>query len=313
MTRSIGPLFLVIFFMTTSIYGQDSEIYNDTIQQYPFEETPEDIPDDFVSFFEVKGQYDVTGQAKVTSFPFIGDHIRFEEADLNAYYTHRLGCNSALTIGLGDSLIGVFWKNNPFFRENHFNNFVLSLSGFSEGMENWFWQGGFSSATDTRVWNWRDYTIYTGTVWGRYTYCEDVGVHVGLIGQTGIDKNKMQPILGIDFSMFEKFKINLIYPVNMSIAYSLTNYWALSVAARIIETRHRVGVNEPLSRGIFEYRNVGAEFGVSYLYEPLATINVHVGSMLGGDLKITNQNNRGAIHVKQDPSYYVGGAFEFKF
>lgn len=291
------------------LWAEDPEGLNESTEQYPFEQ----VDDAVTSYLEAKYDYDVTGRAKIRSPLFEGERIRYSDSEVDVYYTHSLGCESGITLGAGYSSVGIFWKKNPFFEENHFNNFILSLSGYTKLIPNWLWRGGVSSAVDTAEWNWTHYTIYNLTLWGRYTYCDNVGVHVGFIAQTGIRKDKVQPILGVDFKMYDDWKINLVYPVNISLVYTIAEQWSLALAARIMDSRQRVGKNEALSKGIFEYRNVGTELSLTYSPAQFASANIHIGSATGGSLKISNQNNAEPVYMKLKPVGYIGGAVDLKY
>lgn len=304
----IFHILFICIFVSSRLLGEEFESYNDYVSHYSFDQV-EEIP----AHFELKSSIDVTGQGKINSSPFKGEHIRFGEGQVCAYYTFPCYRATAISVGAGYSETAVIWKRNPFFRETHYNNFLLSLNAYSEAICDWIWQGGFSIAVDSDEWNWSDYALYTTTLWGRYNYQENLGIHIGFIEQSGIRKDRMFPIIGVDFTMWEDWKVNLVYPVNMSLVYNMTDELSIALAGRIFNSRHRVGENEPLPRGIFEYRNVGAELGLSYSPGVFANANVHVGSALGGDLKVTNKNNHNATHVKFNNTLYIGGLLEFKY
>lgn len=308
--KALRKILLYSLISTASLTAEpDGESYNDFITQFSIDKDSEEFP----SFFEIKGNIDVTGQGKIKSFPYEGEKLRFSEWQSNAYYTFPCFYRTALSIGGGYSDTAVIWRQNPFFRETHYNNLITSINLFSEAICDWTWQGGFSIAVDTDAWNWADYALYTTTIWGRYDYCDYLGLHIGFVEQSGIEKDRIFPIIGFDYQLFDCWKLNLVYPVNMSLVYTINDAWSVAFAGRVFNSRHRVGKDEPLSRGIFEYRNTGAEFGVSYTPGDFASANIHVGSALGGDLKVSNRHDHHSVHVKINSVIYAGGAIQFRF
>jgi hypothetical protein len=307
-------IFISVISSSAYLCGQDTDnTYNELIEQFPFEINQKELPSKDLFTWELKADVEATGNAGIESSPFKGGHVRYSDAEVIGYYNKTINDDSGIIFGAGYSGTNIHWEQNPFFRKNHFNNLILNLSGYTTYINNWLWQGGIGASIDADTWGWANYNLYSFTLWGRYAYCDTLGVHVGLVTQTGIKKDKVQPIIGVDFFLSNCWKINLIYPVNMSIVYIINQDWSVALAGRVFEDRHRVGRNEFLSRAIVEYRNTGTELALNYTWAPHLSANVHVGSALGGDLKICNSNNDALTHLKLKPTAYVGGALDLKF
>ena len=305
---SIGTLHGQNFDQAARSFNEQDE----KIQQFNFEQ--EEIAAEVLpNFFEFKTEYDTTGNARIYSPPYEGGTVRYSDLEFDAYYTHAFGCSSGISIGAGWCANEIHWRSNPFFNRTQFNNAIFSLTGFTGAIPRWLWKGGFSTQVDTHTWDWSNYAIYNLTIWGRYSYWDNLGIHTGLLGQTGIRKDKVLPILGFDLTWWDNWQLNMIYPVNMSLVYNIDDAWSVLLAARIMEARYRLGKEEPLSKGIWQYQNVGTEVGLTYQCGAFAYANFHVGCASGGDLKISDFHDHHAIHVKQDATAYVGGSLDIKW
>lgn len=302
------------------LHADDDSMVNQSLAWEGYDNrTPIEESDDFIPcFFSLEGLYDYIGQSSFTTPEDAGEKISYQQADATLAYTKFLAAGEGASFGFGYTNTLVNWKQNPFFKERYFNNLTLGVNGFTKRFCNWDWRGGVSVNLDANELIDNSYNLYNLTLWGRYNFCNyylpDMGIHLGFIGRTGIDQDKLLPILGVDFKMSHCWKLNLVYPVNISAIYSLTESWSFALSGKIWNSRHRVGKNEALSRGIFEYRNAGAEISLNYDCGNLVTANIHVGSTLGGgDLKIADSQNHVIRHNKFRAAGYIGSGFSFKF
>lgn len=218
------------------------------------------------------------------------------------------GANAAITY----TATRLRWHENPWFDQERFNTVSVAINGFSKRLCNWFWQGQIQANMDMDGSGGFDYMTYDMMLWGRYSYRENIGVHVGLIAQTGMHMDRVYPILGADWQMSRNWKLNLVFPVNVSLEYALNCHWSLALAGRSFDSRHRVGKCEGASKSVFRYENVGAEFAVKYEDRNM-TANVHAGSTLGGRLRIANRHNHHSRRYHLDPTGYIGAEVAVKF
>lgn len=206
------------------------------------------------------------------------------------------------------------WKQNPFFKQQDFNVFTFALRLYSNRYCKWIWKGELGVNMDINHFNWSDYVNYDLTMWGRYDYKENIGLNIGLIVQTGMKIDRVYPIIGFDWEISKKWSLNMIFPVNISLQYQYTCDWKIAAAMRFFDVRYRVGKDENLSRGLVCYRNSGVELAAIFDSETSnLEANVHVGSTLGGLLRISNSQNRDVTHFYTDPSLYVGGQLVWSF
>lgn len=208
----------------------------------------------------------------------------------------------------------ICWKQNPFFRQQNFDVVTLALRLYSNRFCDWIWKGELGVNMDVNHFEGGQYMNYDLTMWGRYDYRKNVGLNLGIIIQTGMKIDKVYPIIGFDWTISKKWTLNLVFPVNISLQYQYTCDWKIAGAMRFFDVRYRVGKNEPLSKGLVVYRNTGLELAALYEPENLSLEgNVHIGSTLGGLLRISDHENRHPRHFYLDPSLYVGGQLVWSF
>lgn len=276
------------------------------------EENPLRIPKYQEAGFDIKTDYNHVGKADFDTPGFKSQDIGYSEANARVFYRHPVSDDEQLLIGFGGTHSKIMWRHNPDFRETGFGFFNVSIGATTKRLKNWFWRAGLTASIDGDIPGAKHSSVYRGMMWGRYTYRDDLGLHIGFVGQTGIRKDEVYPILGVDYTK-KKWKLNVIFPVKVNAEYELNRDWSLEVAARRFSTRHRLDKAEPMSRGIMEYSNFGGEFGVNYRCAPCFTANVHVGSAFGGQLKVSNNRDKGATHYKFEGSAYLGAILSFLF
>lgn len=259
---------------------------------------------------------DYISPSKIERGFFKGDEIHYAEAEAEAgmvvYYC------PAYTEGLRTSLsfttTYIRWDNNPWFDQDHFNIVSLNLSGFSKRVDRWFWRSQLSINFDTHQWN-GEYTSYDILLWGRYSYSgcnDDIGIHLGFLAQTGLRLDRVYPIIGFDWRISRDWKLSLVYPVDISLTYSLTHAWSLAVAARFFNSRFRVHHDEIFSKALVRYTNTGAEFAIKY-DEKNISANIHAGATLGGKFRVANRHNNHAHNYDLEPAAYAGAEVDVKF
>lgn len=257
---------------------------------------------------------DAVGKAKIKNGFFEGDKIEFSEGYVEGgcifYYcpAYKEGANAALRY----TATNIKWSNNPWFEQQRFNTLSLTLTGFSSRLHRWFWRGQLAVNVDANQWNMSEYANYDALLWGRYEYCKNIGLHLGLIVQTGMQMDRVYPILGADWTMSKHWKLNLVFPVNVSLEYSFNKKWSVAIAGRNFNSRHRAGPRECFKKSLVRYQNVGAEFAIKYEDKKMSA-NIHAGTTLGGQLRISDQHNHHPHHLKLKPAPYAGAEVSVRF
>ncbi len=264
--------------------------------------------------FSGKTKIDVIQKAKIDKGFFKGDEVQFGEADVQLgsviYYCEAYKAGAAAALSYTNTYI--HWATNPWICQTNFYTATLNISGFSNRLERWLWRGQASINVDAEEWNLENYASYDFLLWGRYEQTEEIGLHVGLIVETGMLMDRVYPILGADWQISKKWKLNLILPVNVSIEYMLNSNWMLAVAGRCFNSRHRANRHEGQAKALVRYENIGAEFAVRYENRGLSA-NIHAGSTLGGKLRIADKQNHHPRRYKLNPAGYIGAEATLKF
>jgi len=265
-------------------------------------------------YFEVFGDY--VNRAKVRDCPYYG-HVQYSTtyANLNRVVYYNPCYEEGFGVGLSYQWNHLKLEHNPFFSQQNINTVSLSLSAFTKRACNWKWDMQLTLNFDNvEYWNYKQYMNYDLVVWGRYTLYENVGVHLGLIGQTGMKMDRAYPIFGFDWKINENWVLNLVFPLNIAAIYNINPQWSVSLAGRFFDQRHRVNKNDALSRALWRYQASGAELAINYSPDKWISANIHAGSTLGGLLKIANQHYDGPrLRLKLNPAPYAGAQIIMTF
>jgi hypothetical protein len=259
--------------------------------------------------------FDSIGDSKIRKGFFKDDEVKFAiaQAKANAIVYYCPAYSEGATIGVVYTYTSFHWDSNPWFNQQFFNTLSFRLGGFSKRLPRWFWQGLIGINIDANQWNLNEYATYDFILWGRYEYCRHIGVHIGLIAQTGMQLDRVYPILGADWQMSKQWKLNLVFPVNVSLEYLINDHWSIALAGRSFNSRQRIGPrHESQPKAVFRYDNTGAEVSVRYEKANMA-VNVHVGSTLGGRFKVANRHNDHSHTYNLDSDAYAGAEAAIKF
>ncbi len=244
------------------------------------------------------------------------DTVQYGEAEADAnmvFYYDR--CNKeGLVASASYTFTQIKWEN-PYFNQSDFNTASVAVSGFTERAQDWRWAGQVKINFDNlEHFKFADYITFDLLLSGRYAYSECFGLHWGVLALTGYRIDRIYPILGFDWQISEDFKLNMVYPLNISLAYSITKEWTALIAGRAFDSRHRVGADQPVSRGLVEYRAAGVEAQIAYeSSNKRIEGDIHAGQILGGTVKASNKSHH---HIKRypfDTAPYVGGHIAIKF
>lgn len=265
--------------------------------------------------FQLSGGYDYVGEAKFRDSLFKGEKFKFAEGEASGrmvmFYNPCL--NEGLTCEVGYTNTYLGWNENPYFNQKYFNNVSVELGGWSYRLPRWFWQGGVAMNCDVDHYDFNYFTTWDILLWGRYAYNPRINIHAGFLMMTGMKVDWFIPIFGFDWQINKKWKLNAVFPMNLSVVYAPNCYVDFSLAGRFFSVRHRTKDEDLLPLAIFEYRTTCAEFAVNFHYNDRFLLNLHAGSTFGGKLKITNKNHSDGEHLKFDASPYAGGQLTFQF
>ncbi len=293
--------------ISTALYGADTigDIYGS--QQL--------VQPDKLQPFQIKGAYDYIGRSNFSESDFKCQDIRFGQGGAEGRWVCRYNahCDEGLSLTVGYTNTYLGWKENPFFDQEHFNTLSFAVGGFSQRVPCWLWQGQVTMNISTDDMDFNHYTTWDLLLWGRYTYNCKIGIHAGFLAQTGMMLDRYYPIFGFDWQINCKWKLNVIFPVNISMEYLYDKCWTFSLAGRFFDTRYRAGMDEVLPMAIFEYRAVGVEFAADYDYCDWIHFNAHAGGTAGGKLKISNRHHHDGKYFRFEPAPYAGGVVTIRF
>ncbi len=306
--------FLGLMTLTTTAYadlGDDTFGANDvsTFDQSP--ETPENDKGPFL----IRVSYDAVGKAKFDKKPFKGEKFRFSEFNADAsmvlYYNPCYKEGVVATVGWTNDKLD--WRQNPYFHEKHFNWANVTLGAFTSRAERWDWKAIVKMYFDPHHMNFQEYLAWDFMVWGRYALNCDWGIHGGVIALTGMKIDRFYPIIGFDWRINDAWKLNLVYPTNVSFIYTWNCNWNFAIAGRFWEVRHRAGSHEPVKKALWVYRNAGIEAAANYVWNSWLTVNAHVGYTFGGTLKIANRHYDHKKNLNFKGAPYIGAEVTANF
>lgn len=307
--KKIVSSLLVAIAMNTSLQADYDQI------DYTNTELPNNATDLTPGFlkggsgmFAIETNSDAIGSSKFTKRTHRHQSISFCGFDVDGsmiFYYNKENAEAA-NIELGYNRTNIHWKENHYFNQNIFNTATLSINAQTSRMCHWIWKGKLSWNVDIDHFDLEEYSTWDCFIWGRNHYTDNVGLHLGIIVLTGMKIDHVYPIIGFDWIFNEKWKLNAVFPVNMSVVYVIDEQWSLNVKVRAFETRNRVGKNENISKGLVQYLNTGVEFGADYDLGDSIQANIHGGATFGGKLKISNHENKHSQRFRFKGAPYVG-------
>ncbi|KAF3362945.1 Uncharacterized protein PHSC3_000479 [Chlamydiales bacterium STE3] len=304
--KRLCPIIFVLFSIALPLFAEITD--DSTVQKTWLQGQDENTP------YHLKFTFDSTAKANLKRKSH--GKVQYAEADLEGsmvFYHDECNSDSAYALA-GYEYTRINWRRNPYFKQDEFNTLSLGIGASSKRMYDWLWLAEIRANFDVNHFKFSKYVTWDLYAWGRYTYSPGVNIHLGFLAFTGMKFDRVCPIVGFDWHINEKWKLNAVFPVDISLQYFLDDNWSISFAAKAILSRHRTGPNERLSRAVVVYTSGGLELGIDYLAcDGRFSLNAHVGEMLGGRLKITNQH----YHHKKQHRFrscpYVGGELAYRF
>jgi hypothetical protein len=262
--------------------------------------------------WELQASYLGTGGAEIDEAGKENESIGFTQSIAKASYTHRLDDESGIVLNVGHTSTQIDWDENPSFSEKNYSYLNLEIGGYSLKIPNWLWRGAVGTDVDAEELSFNRYALYKGTMWGRYDFSDMLGIHIGFTGTSGLRRDKVYPILGLDYAPSSKWKLNFIFPVDISANYAIDDNWSVAGTARTFRVRHRLSQKEATSRGIFDYRSFGGDLSLNYLIGSFLA-KAYVGTTYSGDLKVADSKARNAVFYKFNGSIYLGSNLTYQF
>jgi hypothetical protein len=260
-------------------------------------------------FFQLDDRLDWISKSRVTSKEFEGISLGFSEMDARAGYAYPCGYGMLSAAG-GYQISWLKLCDTPFFGQKIFENAYGTIGGrFFKNQ--WAVQGEFQYNVDLNRGS-KNGALYFFGGWGTYYFSPQFTTSVGFLARYGIEQDKLWPVLGFEWYFSPLWEIHALFPTNLSLVYR-PNAFSYSLTTRIINSRHRLKRLEFLNSGIFEYRNLGEEFGISYSLHQFLSFNFHAGWMFRGDLQIETYNGSPVMQIKSKGSFYLGGNFFIRF
>lgn len=264
--------------------------------------------------FTAKISGDYIGRADFKHHDF--SHLTFAtgEVDLSFVYYYEPCYKEAANVGLTYTRTRLDWKFNPFFTQKDYDMISLNFGGYSQRLKDWTWRAQVSINFDNiEYWNLEDYMNYDLLLWGRYAYTKDVGIHIGVLALTGMKIDRVYPILGFDWTIDCHWKLNIVFPMDIALVYTINEAWSVAVAGRIFDQRHRVKKDQFYSEGLWHYTSSGAELAVKYNPTQWISANIHAGGDFGGHLKVANRHYRHGHRLRFEGAPYAGAEVDINF
>jgi len=315
--------FLLFLFAGFFLYSQEQISFDEGTPSWEADDSIQWIHDQNPDyrcqrFISIEGDYEHIFSSNFRTPGLDGD-IAFGQGGFSVNYTAFLTCFEGISAGIGYERTFIDWDENPFFARKRYNDLTFNINGFSKRWRCIDLKAGFGANLDTREMDLGSYTRYHYLGWGRYELCcaslPAIGINLGVVGYAGLKKNQVYPLAGLDFRLLcNRLKVNLVYPVNLSVEYFFSDCFSFEAAGKIWRSRHRLSKSEPVPMGYYEYRNAGIEFGINYQYGEFFSANLHVGGTLGGgNLVVSDSSNRDIQHNKFHAAPYIGGELIARF
>ncbi len=260
---------------------------------------------------------DAIGRAKLSKHHLHHQNLYYFETEVNdtLVFYYKPEPIEVAYFTAGYNFIKLDWIQNSFFHQKDFNILNLALGGISKRFDKWLWRTQILANMDLDHMNLNEYLTWDLLLWGRCKYNDKMNMHVGLYVWTGMRVNRVIPILGFDWRINSKWKLNAVFPVNLSLVYCLKKSWTLALAARAFSSRERVGRHERLNKGIYEYRSAGVELNLRYKNEDWFPVeaHIHAGYNIGGVIKISHRHHNHSRTFDIGMAPYVGGELSARF
>jgi hypothetical protein len=234
-------------------------------------------------------------------------HMNYNEEAAGLFYNFYITPKNAITLGAGWTRQYLGWKENPAFNQKNFEDAVINLSYTTYSLDPWRWIMSIGANMNLNHFNLWNRTFYTQLLWGRYRFQDNVGFHIGFIGQGGVDVAKYLPIFGFDWYFHPKWSIVAVYPAEGSFNFHIDEHWKISLIYRSMggwyHANHRVGPDETIPNAVFTTYSSGVDIGIYEDYEN-CKIGLYGGYNFGGWVWIGDSNGHSGNYYKFENAPY---------
>ena len=128
-----------------------------------------------------------------------------------------------------------------------------------------------------------------------------------------MEGQRVYPIIGLDYSPDKKWTFQAVFPVDYSIQYLAAPWCRLSLKARPLKERFRVGHREPEPGSIFNYSSIGAEFNLHLEKTRRFEFELYGGYNFGGSFYIKSRGGHRPFYTDLGGAPYAGGHLDYAF
>lgn len=257
------------------------------------------------ALFLTNADFDVPG--------FTDQHLAFYKVDTTLSYAYIANTCTIANVGIGYGNVRVDWAENPYFNESHFETATFFLQGSTKCIPCWDWSWIAAGLFDVDHFLNNEFFSFYAQLHGRYAYNRCLGMHFGFMTGLGYHDETVYPVIGFDYLISPCWQINLIFPVDFSLVYSISPCWTAGASLRQTGFRHRADIHNPTPEAIFEYSNMGLELTTEWTPHRCLSLSLFAGWMKGGDLEVYDQKGNELINLEFDGSAYVGGDARVSF
>lgn len=264
----------------------------------------------------IDGYFAPVAGAAIDKRGFKGSDLRYTEGAgaifINAYPAE----DHALSFEFGYGYMRLNWDENPSFSQKNFNDAIFSIGYITTAIKDWRWVVNLGVHANLDHFNMGSNAFYTGMIWGRLSYSKPLGIHIGVVGQTGVKSTYLFPILGFDWHFHKQWKVNAVFPLDFSLHYFFAEHWSSALSYRSFggwyRSFHRVGKRESNPESMVSVHANGIDLGI-YLNTRHFSAGLFGGANFGGWIQIRNQHGAKPTYFHFDAAAYGGikGCFEF--
>ncbi len=256
-----------------------------------------------------EGDYRFVGKAKFTTEDVEGSHLRYSDAYANGYYSFCMNPCNSLTFQAGYTRMDLDWKQNPRFTVDDYNFATASLGWVSNSLTDWRWVLSGGMSVDMHSWNFGRTGVYNLMMWGRYAIHCNLGMHVGFWGYAGIRNVHVLPIIGLDWTIREKWALHAIFPLDISLEDKFNRNWSTYLAFAGFGGPYRYPMRARGGIGAFkspivQINSTGLELDLEYNLGTYLTAGIGAGWNFGGWMRIGDHHNRHRKYYKFDSAPY---------
>lgn len=243
--------------------------------------------------------------------------LKYSDAYGSLNYTYFVNEENSLSFEAAYAYLGLHWPENPRFHEQNFNYAVGSIGYVSTSLDRWRWNvnGGFS--VDANHFDFGQAGVYHGMLWGRYSFNECCGAHVGVMGWVGIRSGYTLPIFGVDWKINDSWSTNIIYPVDFSLTYAIDDNWAIEGAYSSFGGPYRyprrAQEGTKFHDPIFMIFSQGGDVNLKYKFEHLLRASLGGGWSAGGWILVADSENHHGKYYHYNSALYAQGTLAFTF